>query len=46
MPLLRRWNAKINLYVNSGVCSTNIQVCTGTVAPTVIAGNPLYYFNS
>ena len=24
MPLLRRWNAKINIYVNTGVCSVDV----------------------
>lgn len=24
MPLLRRWNAKINIYVNTGICSVDV----------------------
>jgi hypothetical protein len=43
LPLMRRFNAKINLYLNTGVCSSNIQVATG--ASTSIVGNPFYYFD-
>lgn len=31
MPLLRRWNAKINIYVNTGVCSVDVTKDTGQV---------------
>jgi hypothetical protein len=43
IPLCRRFNAKINLYLNTGQCSTNIQmVCTAT---NTLGGFPLYFFD-
>ena len=47
MPLLKRFNAKINIYFNTGVCSVNVNSTTVNTSATtkVVNDNLSYYFN-
>jgi hypothetical protein len=44
LPLCRRFNAKINLYLNTGVCSSKISLLA-TSATALQTTKPIYHFN-
>ena len=45
LPLCRRFNAKINLYLNTGVCSSIISIATDGTTTNLIENKPAYTFN-
>ena len=45
LGLLRRFNAKINLYLNTGVCSSLIQISTDATSTNLLENKPCYWFD-